>query len=152
MNDTVLVRRASESDCEAAFDLLRRFYDEERVPYQSAILADRLRRFLSIDTGVLLLAFESARCVGLALVSSSFGVEFGARAELEDLYVLPECRGVGVAARLLDEVRHWCRARSIDTLSLVVTPEGESAHCLGAFYVRRGFRNSGRTVFFQDIQ
>lgn len=152
MSDSLQVRRAGPADFEAACTLLRRFYDEEHVEYHADLLASRMRRFLTLEDAVLLLAFEAARCVGLALVSTSFGVEFGAHAELEDLYVLPDSRGSGVAGRLLEEVRSWCRAHAIGTLSLVVTPEGESAHQLGEYYRRRGFRNSGRTVYFQDIQ
>jgi ribosomal protein S18 acetylase RimI-like enzyme len=146
------LRAAGPADAEAALELLRRFYDEEHVPYDAGRLRGRLERFLKWDGGVLLLGREGAETVGLALVSTSMGAEFGMRGELEDLYVLPEWRGRGWAGRLLEGVRAWCRQKGVETLTLVVTPEGEAAHGLTEFYARRGFRRTGRAVLMDDLE
>lgn len=87
----------------------------------------------------------------MATVTTSSGIEFGFSAELEDLYVLPEARGSGVGGELISAVKDWCRAQGCTLLSVVVTPEGQTAHNLVEYYGRRGFRESGRTLLFADI-
>ncbi len=106
--------------------------------------ARRVREFLGRDQGVVLLAESGSDAVGLALVSRSYGVEFGERAELEDLYVLPDRRGQGWAAGLLGAVEAWGRELGVETLTLVVTAEGDAAHGLSGFYEKQWFRRTGR--------
>jgi GNAT superfamily N-acetyltransferase len=44
-------------------------------------------------------------------------------------YVLPEARGAGAGAALIEAVKAWCRKRGCTLVLVVVTPEGQAAHC-----------------------
>lgn len=75
-----------------------------------------------------------------------FGIEYGLSAELDDLYVLPEARGAGVAGGLLEAICAWCRQKGWTALLVTVTPDGEAHHHLSRFYQRRGFARTGRVI------
>src|SRR3712207_2994266 len=59
--------------------------------------------------------------VGVATVTTSRGLEFGLSAELEDLYVLPETRGLGVGRTLIATVNSWCRQQGCSVVAVIVT-------------------------------
>ena len=73
---------------------------------------------------------------------------------LYGMYVRPEVRGSGVAARLVSEVAQWARHEGVGTLGLHVTTTLARAR---AFYFRLGFVDLGpaepmdrdRTLFLQ---
>jgi GNAT superfamily N-acetyltransferase len=63
-------------------------------------------------------------------------------ANLVAVYVTPEHRGTGLAARMLDQVVAWVRSRSpARTLALLVHEHNGRA---AAFYARHGFTGTGR--------
>jgi GNAT superfamily N-acetyltransferase len=144
------VRQAGPDALAAAALLLMRFFAEEGFITPPALIRARLAELLSSADAAVFLAGEGA-AVGVATVSTSFGIEFGRSAELDDLYVLPEARGHGVATALIDAVRAWCQARGCTVLLVTVTPEGEQAHDLVRFYQRHEFRDDGRKLLSADI-
>ena len=58
---------------------------------------------------------------------------FSRYARVEDLFVLPEWRGLGVATALLETAERYCSAQNIRKVSLTCSDD------LVAFYERRGF-------------
>ncbi len=87
----------------------------------------------------LLVAREGARVVGYALVAAIGGqtsLTTGQRmAEIETLSVLPDRRGAGVGAALMDAVYERLRRDDIDELMLYVMDGNDGA---ARFYERRG--------------
>jgi GNAT superfamily N-acetyltransferase len=61
-------------------------------------------------------------------------------AALDSLYVLPEYRGAGIAAGLLDYLLDHCYHNSVETILLILPPEGE---VLSRSLERRGFKALG---------
>lgn len=59
---------------------------------------------------------------------------------LDSLYVLPEYRGAGIAAGLLDYLLDHCYHNGVETLLLALPPEGD---ILRNTLKRRGFKSSG---------
>jgi aminoglycoside 6'-N-acetyltransferase I len=88
----------------------------------------------------------------VATVTTTNGIELGLSAEMEDLYVLPAVRGLGVGAALIKAVKDWCRAQGCGLVSVIVTPEGQAAHDLIGYYRRRGLVETGRTVLFAHVR
>jgi GNAT superfamily N-acetyltransferase len=144
------VRQAGTAALAAAAPLLMRFFAEEGFTTPPELIRARLAELLASTDAVVFLAWEGA-AVGVATVSTSFGIEFGRSAELDDLYVLPEARGRGVATALIDAARAWCQAHGCTVLLVTVTPEGQQAHDLARFYQRHGFRDDGRKLLSADI-
>ena len=96
-------------------------------------------------------AEEDGSVVAFAITTTSFGLENGLIAELEDLYVAPSVRRRGYAAALMDESTEWARQHGCTVLDLVVAPNGQDVDHLYAYYLARGFRDVGRRLFHRDL-
>ena len=144
------VRRAGPAEADEAFALLRRFFAEEGFATPPERLRERLAVLLADGSSAVFLARRGGAAVGVATVTTTFGLQFGRTAELEDLYVPPHVRGGGIGPALIDAAREWCRREGCAPLAVVVTPEGQAAHDLRGYYRRHGFRESGRTLLFAD--
>jgi aminoglycoside 6'-N-acetyltransferase I len=145
------IERCGPRDESIAAELLVRFLAKEGFETPPERLRAHLALMLAEPGSAVFLAWEDERAVGVATVTTVIGLEFGRSAELEDLYVLPEARGRGVAGALIDAVRAWCRACGCAVLAVVVTPEGQSERGLLEFYTRRGFRVSGRALLYEEL-
>ncbi len=148
---TRTIRPAGQDDAESAAVLLRRFFAEEGFATPPDLIRSRLALMLADETSAVFLAWEGDVAAGVATVTTSVGIELGRSAELDDLYVLPDCRGQGIARDLIAAVRAWCQAHDVTTLSIVVTPEGQDAHDLVAFYRKRGFHDTGRKILSVEL-
>lgn len=84
--------------------------------------------------------------VAFAITTTSFGLENGPVAELEDLYVTPDARRLGLAAALIADSAAWARGRGCRQLELVVAPNGLDVTHLLRYYERRGFIEDGRQL------
>jgi ribosomal protein S18 acetylase RimI-like enzyme len=75
---------------------------------------------------------------GYLVVTWGFSLEFHGRdAFVDELYVVPELRGMGLGRLAIDHAAERCRARGIEALHLEVDPENDRAVSL---YCRSGFR------------
>ena len=135
---------------EPALQLLDSFFRVEGFAVSAPLLAERFDRFTADDRNAVLLALAGEEVLGVITLTTTFGLEFGLSAELEDLYVAPEARGRGVASHLLDAALAWCRAQGVREAYLVVLPEDLAAGRLVPFYEARGFVEKGRRLLFFD--
>lgn len=145
------IRPVGVDDAETAAFLLRRFFAEEGFTTPPDLIRSRLDLVLADQTSAVFLAWGSETALGVATVTTSVGIELGRSAELDDLYVWPDARGQGIAQGLIAAVRAWCQAHDVTTLSIVVTPEGQDAHDLVAFYRKRGFHDTGRRILSSEM-
>jgi aminoglycoside 6'-N-acetyltransferase I len=152
MNATIRVEKIEIESLDPALHLLGRFFDEEGFSTPADEMRASLHTMVTGPGSAVFLAWQWAKAVGVATVTTSVGIEYGRAAELEDLYVLPAARRSGVAGALIDAVRVWCRAQGCTTLLVTVTREGEAAHKLMDFYQRRGFVNTGRVILEQRLR
>ena len=137
---------------EAVLPLLERFFAEEGFETPKVQIGEQLVELIAGSDSAVFLARIGDRPVGVATVTTSAGIELGLSAELEDLYVVPEARGAGIGSALIDAVRGWCRSRGCSLVAVVVTPEGQANHNLVAYYTRRGFHETGRTLLFAPLR
>ena len=140
------IRRAEAEDAPALATLLARFFAEEGFAASAAEIAERAAVFLAEEANAAFLAEEEGVVVGAATVTTGFGFETGRRAEIEDLYVVPGRRRRGVARGLISASLEWCRRRGCADVEVVVTPEGDARHGLGAWYASLGFADTGRRI------
>ena len=91
------------------------------------------------------LATDGEVAQGIITVSTVLYVEWGRLGEIGDLYVLPEHRRHGLARRLVERAKIWCRSQGCSAVSVTITPAGERRHRLSQFYARLGFEQSGST-------
>jgi aminoglycoside 6'-N-acetyltransferase I len=148
----VVIEQATLADVEAVLPLLERFFVEEGFDTPPEKIGAELVELIGAPGSAVFLARQGEHPVGVATVTTTRGIELGISAELEDLYVVPEARGTGAGGALIEAVKDWCAARGCSLVAVVVTPEGQAAHDLMAYYRRRGFEETGRTLLFAYLQ
>jgi len=151
MNGALTIRQVGAESIAAIAPLLEQFFVEEGFATPPMLIRERLTAMLADAASAVFLAWEDDAAVGVATVTTSVGIELGRSAELDDLYVLPRARGRGIAGGLIAAVRAWCAEHRVTTIESVVTPEGQEAHDLVAFYRKRGFRDTGRRLLYDEI-
>jgi GNAT superfamily N-acetyltransferase len=143
---SINIQKVGIDSFDVAFCLLERFFREEGFNTPAEEMRSSLRTMMTAPGSAVFLAWRGREAVGIATVATSVGIEYGRSAELEDLYVLPQARGSGVASALIDAVCTWCLEEGATVVLVTVTPEGEADHKLLDYYQRRGFIHTGRVI------
>jgi GNAT superfamily N-acetyltransferase len=129
---------------DAAVGLLCRFFDEEDFDTPPSRIAENFDRMLADPSCWCALAADGEVAQGVITVSTVLYVEWGRLGEIGDLYILPEHRRHGLARRLIERAKIWCRAQGCSAVSVTITPAGERRHRLSQFYARLGFEQNER--------
>jgi len=142
----VQIRAAAAADVDVVADLATRFFADEGFELPEGGLRPRVEQYLRSDGRAIVAAHRGERLIGFATIATGFGLEYGWVAELEDLYVVPDERRQGIARALVERAAAWAAERGCSAVLVTVTPEGERAHALTAFYARLGFDDRGRRL------
>ncbi|MER6580403.1 GNAT family N-acetyltransferase [Nonomuraea sp. NPDC001023] len=146
-----MIRAAVPDDLPALHDLAVAFYAEDGFTTPAQTLKANLARLIA-EPGVRVAVSESAgRLVAFGITTTTFGLEQGLYAELEDLFVAPEARRRGEAEQLIEDSRRWAAARGCTALEVVIAPNGADVSHLFAYYGKRGFRDEGRRILSHPL-
>ncbi len=85
------------------------------------------------------------------MTTTSFGLENGLIAELEDLYVAPEFRRGGVGSLLVADAATWASDRGCTQLEVVIAPNGRDVEHLHRYYAALGFADDGRRIRSRNL-
>ncbi len=151
MADNLTIRQITNHQFEPALALLVRFMAEEEFHTLHDRIAANLRAMIEHSTTAVFLAWRDEIAIAVATVRYSPSIEHGYYAELEDLYVLPEARGGGVAKAVIEYVCDWCHEHHCSRVEVCVTPEGEATHSLTAFYAKLGFVPTDRNLLYRPL-
>jgi len=145
-------RLATPEDAEEVARLLHDFNTEFGSPSPGVeILAARLRVLLASDETCALLAGTPA--VALALVTMRRNVWYaGQVALLDELYVVPRLRGLGIGSLIIQKLLPVLRARGVDLIEINVDEGDLDAQ---RFYERHGFTatapdSSERALYYEQ--
>ncbi len=146
----VSLGRATAERVPVLLEWMRDFYAHEGIPFDPAVSEPVLRELLARpQLGHVLEIVADGRPVGYAVLALGFSLEFGGRsAFLDELYVEPASRGLGIGAvalRLLQETSRELGARS---LALEVGLDNAGAERL---YRREGFTSNGRQLMTRRL-
>lgn len=148
------IRRATLDDLPELGALIERYYEEWRVVQRDP--PERIAEYVaSAEPCGFLVAEQNQTLAGCVLLRELSELE--SALECKRLYVLPECRGLGLASRLMDGVEDLA-SRSVDWLYLDTGVEFTAAHSLyrgrgyeaceryndnpqAVFFYRKGLRN-----------
>ncbi|MGF1629602.1 MAG: GNAT family N-acetyltransferase [Kiloniellaceae bacterium] len=147
MAEDLTVRQAGPEDFDNLLPLFERFYREEGFDAAVAGVAGNLRQLLAREDTAAFVAQCGGTVAGVAAMSSAFGLEAGAYAELEDIFVGPAWRGRGIASALVEAGAAWARQRGCRDVEITLTPHALAKDGLGAWYQARGFVNTGRVIY-----
>jgi aminoglycoside 6'-N-acetyltransferase I len=142
----VTLRTAGPVDLAPVFSLAVAFYAEDGFDTSEHALRANLSVLLSSPAARVAVAQSEAQLVGFAVTTTSFGLENGLIAELEDLFVLPAARSQGLGTRLVEDSVGWAREQGCQRLELVIAPNGHDIGHLVDYYRARGFQDDGRRL------
>ncbi len=123
----ILIRKATPADLETLLRFEQGVVQAER-PFdptlgEGAIHYYDISGMLASNEVEFLVAISGSRIVGCGFAriepSKPF-LKHAQHAYVGLLYVEPECRGAGVNAKILESLRHWCRARNVPEMRLEV--------------------------------
>ncbi|NMM46524.1 GNAT family N-acetyltransferase [Rhodospirillaceae bacterium KN72] len=145
------IRRAELADVPALARLYTAFYREDAIPTPVDDITENLTVMVQDDRAGIWVAEADDVPVGMSSATVTFGVEFGWACELEDLYVVPSYRGLGVSRKLLDAAQDWAKSRGVRTVILVITPDAENDQGLTEYYRKLGYVDSKRITMYREI-
>ncbi|HVV17922.1 MAG TPA: GNAT family N-acetyltransferase [Pseudonocardiaceae bacterium] len=144
-------RAAAPVDLAALLPLAVAFYAEDGFTTGERTLRDSLAVLLGSPSARVAVAHSADRLLGFAITTTTFGLENGLIAELEDLFVVPAARRRGLAAALIEDSVQWARERGCRRLELVVAPNGRDVGHLFDYYRAHGFLDDGRRLISRPL-
>jgi GNAT superfamily N-acetyltransferase len=150
---TLSIRAARPDDLEPLLQLVRAFWQGEKLPYREDWVRPGLSTLLvHPEYGHVLVAeAESAsrELVAYLVLAFGYSLEHGGRdALVDELYVEPSLRGGGHGGRLLAAAEELCRAQGIQRLHLEVDNANPRAAQL---YTRVGFASNDRRLLTKRL-
>ena len=138
-----MLRDASPSGIAVLMPLVREFYLLFGYPFAEERKAPALARLIADPSlgRVFVGSFEGVP-VGYAVVAFSFSLEFDGRtAFVDELFIQPNARGLGLGSRLVRHAAEVCRGLGVNALHLETEDSNADATRL---YARLGFSSYGR--------
>lgn len=146
------IRTATSDDLPSLLSLVVDFYQEDGFTTSEADLRTNLTTLVASSTARVAVSEENGHLVAFAITTTTFGLESGLIAELEDLYVAPGARRRGQAQRLIEDSLSWAAGRGCGQLEIVIAPNGQDVSHLFDFYRKRGFRDEGRRLLSRPLK
>lgn len=130
--------QAQSADLERLAPLVRAYHAFEKIESSEATRRAALRRLLSDSAlGAVYLVQADGDLAGYIALCRGFSIEFnGFDAFVDEFYLEPEYRGLGVGGRTLELIRQKARELEINALHLEVARDNERARRL---YTACGF-------------
>jgi ribosomal protein S18 acetylase RimI-like enzyme len=144
------IRLARSDDLQFVASLMGEFYAESGYRLDLGLASSALARLIEDPSiGRLWLILQPDAPVGYIAVTFGFSLEFyGRDAFIDDLFIQPSFRGVGLGTRVLDAVEPECRALGVRALHLEVERANQAGQAL---YRRRGFRDNDRQLLSKRL-
>lgn len=131
------VREATPADIPALIELMREFYAESAYELDGRTAALAFQALLTApERGKVWLALAEHSPAGHIVLSLRFAMEHeGLIGHIDDLFVKPELRRLGIGRRLVAELRRYCQSAGCRALHVEV---GDSNRAALALYEQFG--------------
>lgn len=139
------MKRATLADLDQLVELMVEFYAESRYPLDLARAADSFRALLRDERlGQAWLIEAKGSAVGYLVVTLGYSMEYGGiDAFIDELFVQPAFRGMGLGSGALREARAFCQERGVRAIHLEAERSNVGAQEL---YARAGFVDNDRQL------
>ena len=133
---TTAIRRATPGDIPALVDLMREFYAEAGYPLDRGWAAAAFSALLGDDSrGAAWLASHEGEPAGYVVLTVRFSMEYGGLdAFIDDLFVRPGCRRLGLGRAALRELFDECGRRGVLAVHVEVGRDNAAAQSLYSGY------------------
>jgi GNAT superfamily N-acetyltransferase len=144
------IERITTESVAAVLPLLEAQFVEHDIEMKGRELERTVRGLVEVPgRGIILAAREGGRIVGVAVLSFTWALEMGGLTSwLDELYVVPERRNVGLGTRLLHAAIAAAREEGCAGVDLEVETEHARAERL---YLREGFIRRTRNRFVRTL-
>lgn len=150
MTIPITLLEAQSSDIDHLLQLIHDFYQHFDYPYIEAEKRLTLESLLQNPTfgRIYWVKMEDNR-VGYVYLSYYFSLEFGGRtAFIDELFILPDYRGLGIGSRVIEQVEQQCRELQFQALHLESERKNTGATAL---YLKLGFRDYDRRLLTKRL-
>jgi aminoglycoside 6'-N-acetyltransferase I len=146
------LRTATAGDLAVLLDLAEAFYEEDGFATPRPALAAHLEVLVSSAGARVAVGLGGdGQVVGFGITTTTFGLENGLIAELEDLYVVPGSRRQGLARALIEDSASWAASIGASHLEIVIAPNGQDVSHLFRYYAANGFTDEGRRILSRPL-
>jgi ribosomal protein S18 acetylase RimI-like enzyme len=141
---------AQISDIDQLLPLIHDFYQHFDYPYVETEKRLTLASLLQNPTfGRLYLIQSEKNIVGYVYLSFYFSLEFGGRtAFIDELFILPGYRGLGMGSRVIEQVEQQCRELQFRAIHLESERKNTGATAL---YLKLGFLDYDRRLLTKRL-
>jgi ribosomal protein S18 acetylase RimI-like enzyme len=141
---------ATAADVPLLLPWMQDFYAHERIAFDLGVAERSLRELIDNPAfGRVFKLLADGAAVGYAAVALGFSLEFGGRsAFLDELYVRPSSRGLGIGTLALRLLQEACQSLGARSLALEVGLDNAGATSL---YRREGFSTIGRQLMTRRL-
>jgi ribosomal protein S18 acetylase RimI-like enzyme len=142
---TSRLRRATHADVPSLVALMEVFYAESDFPLPTGPAARAFQRLLDESAlGAVWIMEHEGQPARYVVLTVGYSMEFGGlRGFVDDLFVHPHFRRLGLATEALAVVQQECTNRGVRALLVETGPENDRAQRV---YRRAGFEESGRLL------
>jgi aminoglycoside 6'-N-acetyltransferase I len=149
---TAFLRDGAPADADELLALTLAFYRESGFRTSAEQLADHWQVLLRSPAAHTTVAATAAgSVVAFAVTTTSYGLENGLIAELEDLFVLPAYRRQRLGTALVEVSHAWAESVGAAHLEVVVAPQGHDVSRLLRWYAHLGFVDEGRRLLARPL-
>ena len=142
---TVAIIACPAAEIAAMLPWAAQYYQEDHLDFDAARFQHALNSALELERGSAWWLCVAGVRAGYALMMDGWSIEFGGLVStLDEIYVLPEWRGKGVASGAIVSLRDQLSARGGVSMNMETTPDNLNAQKL---YRRLGFADTQRPVF-----
>ena len=148
--DATRVRPATAADVPVLVALMSEFYAEAGFSLPAAQAARTFERLLTSPAfGAVWLMLSEGVPAGFVVLTVAFSMEYGAlRGFVDDLFVAPRFRRLGLGTEALAAVTHSCAERDVRALLVETSVSNEPAM---RTYRRAGFQENGRLLLSMPL-
>lgn len=136
------MRKASPADVEQLVAMMTEFYSDSPYTLNPRRATEAFRSLLADERlGYVWFIQSNSKDVGYVVLTLCYGMTYGGLSGiLDDFYIRPEFRGLGLGKAAMIEIRGFCEQHAICSLQVETGLDNEAAL---AVYRRSGFVDTG---------
>jgi GNAT superfamily N-acetyltransferase len=126
-----------QTDLEPCLCLMQAYYEFDGIEFNAARAKTTLEQMIAGNFGQAHIVRHNNHDVGYLIVLYGYSLEYGGRVlELDELYLIPEARGLGLGAATLEFIEMLARDIGAAVISLETENTNQSAK---NFYQKHGY-------------
>ena len=134
MNDDIIIRKAESGDFEIIYEFICALED---IQFDKTILKNLFSRNINDENNIYIVAVHKDQTGGYLSCHGQYLLHHGGFiGEIQEMFVLPEKRNMGLGKRLFHELRRVAKQKEMLQLEVTAHHMRREAH---QFYLKEGF-------------